>query len=255
MIAQPRPIVGTRVRLTEAAERFPHFIAPKGAVGVVTVADDHLFAVKLDTHLDGCEEWDNEVCWVPEDDEGVTKDGVACMEFTTPPVKIDRSDFWVKYGEAKIIEQLYEAACAFNDPELYGSKEEEQSSESFFDDLYTLGWDNQSDSVFMDYALKATRPEMIDFARQRVLVALGLPIIATGQYYESRVFEPIGASESQIKAVVEAYIKGMEEQTGLVGEFATLNKFTVDMSNWPEGEGFGDWFEALMQEHKVEVWD
>jgi hypothetical protein len=31
--------------------------------------------------------------------------------------------------------------------------------------------------------------------------------------------------------------------------------FIVDMNDWPEGEGFGDWFVTLMREHGVEVWD
>ena len=31
--------------------------------------------------------------------------------------------------------------------------------------------------------------------------------------------------------------------------------FTVDMSQWPEGEGFGSWFSDLMKKHEVLVWD
>lgn len=83
-----RPPVGARVRLTEDAERFPHFIADKGAVGTVTMDDDHLYAVKMDEHLDGCEEWDNEVCWIPEDDDHATREGQPCMGFTRPPVEV-----------------------------------------------------------------------------------------------------------------------------------------------------------------------
>ena len=86
-------------------------------------------------------------------------------------------------------------------------------------------------------------------------------IIGTGQYYLTRVFEPLGdevdplASESQIEGVVEAYVKALEEQTGLVGVFVVWSGNTVDMSEWPEGEAFGDWFAPLMAEHRVEVWD
>lgn len=82
-----RPTVGTRVRLTEDAERFPFFIAPKGGLGTVTMDDQWIYAVKMDEPLDGCEEWDNEVCWYPEDDDYKTKDGEPCMEFTNPPVE------------------------------------------------------------------------------------------------------------------------------------------------------------------------
>lgn len=58
--------VGTRVRLTRAVDRYPHFIAPKGAVGTLTVSGPSVVAVKLDEHLDGAGEWDNEVRWYPE---------------------------------------------------------------------------------------------------------------------------------------------------------------------------------------------
>jgi hypothetical protein len=83
-----RPPVGTRVRLTQYADRFPHFIADKGAVGTVTVDDEYLYAVKMDDRLDGCEEWGNEVTWLPEDDDHEGRDGHPCMEFTNPPVEL-----------------------------------------------------------------------------------------------------------------------------------------------------------------------
>jgi hypothetical protein len=57
------PEIGTRWRLTRMVERFPHFTAPAGAVGVITRSEAFSIALKLDDHLDGAEEWDNEVCW------------------------------------------------------------------------------------------------------------------------------------------------------------------------------------------------
>lgn len=83
-----RPPVGTRVRLAQCEDRFPYFIADKGAVGTVTVDDEYLYAVKMDDHLQGCEEWDGEVTWLPEDDDYEDRDGHSCMEFTNPPVEV-----------------------------------------------------------------------------------------------------------------------------------------------------------------------
>ena len=57
--------IGTRVRLTHSVDRFPHFIAPQGAQGTLVISEPAVVAVRLDEHLDGAEEWDNEVCWYP----------------------------------------------------------------------------------------------------------------------------------------------------------------------------------------------
>ncbi len=57
-----------RVRLTRNVERFPHFIARAGMVGTVTEATEEIVCIKMDEHLDGAEEWDNEVVWTPEDE-------------------------------------------------------------------------------------------------------------------------------------------------------------------------------------------
>lgn len=59
---------GERVELIRDVDRFPHFIAKGGMVGTVTEATDDLVGVRMDDHLAGAEEWDNEVCWSREDD-------------------------------------------------------------------------------------------------------------------------------------------------------------------------------------------
>jgi hypothetical protein len=56
-----------RVRLVRDVDRYPHFIAKRGSVGTViahmdTAGDGHI-SVKLDDHLPGAEEWNNEVIW------------------------------------------------------------------------------------------------------------------------------------------------------------------------------------------------
>ena len=59
------PPVGTRIKLNGPVDRFPHFIAPKGATGTIVISDTELVAARMDEKIDGCEEWDNEVCWYP----------------------------------------------------------------------------------------------------------------------------------------------------------------------------------------------
>ncbi len=62
-------IVGTRVRLIHDEDRYPHFIAPKGATGVVVETADNIdHAVRLDENLPGAEEWGNEVHWFDIDE-------------------------------------------------------------------------------------------------------------------------------------------------------------------------------------------
>lgn len=54
---------GIRMRLVRDVERWPFFVAPAGAVGTVTYADDHTVCLRMDDHLPGAEEWDNEIVW------------------------------------------------------------------------------------------------------------------------------------------------------------------------------------------------
>ena len=67
--AEQLPPVGSRGRLRRSVDRFPHFVAQAGATGTVTEATDSLIALRLDEFLPGAEEWDNEVCWTPDDIE------------------------------------------------------------------------------------------------------------------------------------------------------------------------------------------
>jgi hypothetical protein len=59
------PPVGARVQLRHAVDRYPHFLAPEGATGTVTEATADVYAVRMDTHLDGAEDWDNQIHWYP----------------------------------------------------------------------------------------------------------------------------------------------------------------------------------------------
>ena len=66
--------VGERVRLLHNVDRYPHFIAPEGAVGTVVSSDQEVFAVRLDEHLKGAETWANEVCWYPTNGDDPSQD-------------------------------------------------------------------------------------------------------------------------------------------------------------------------------------
>lgn len=61
--------VGDRVRLLQAVDRFPDFIAPAGLLGTVDAVEiDGSLAVKMDATIAGCEEWNNCICWY---DDGI----------------------------------------------------------------------------------------------------------------------------------------------------------------------------------------
>jgi hypothetical protein len=65
---------GMRLRLRHDVERYPHFIAPAGAVGTVTCVDSDVLCLRLDEHLPGAEEWDNEVVWSIRDGDDPSLD-------------------------------------------------------------------------------------------------------------------------------------------------------------------------------------
>ena len=65
--------IGTRVRLRHAVDRYPHFLAPAGGLGTVT-HEEEVLAVKLDEHLPGAGDWDNEVHWSLRDGDDPTRD-------------------------------------------------------------------------------------------------------------------------------------------------------------------------------------
>lgn len=60
--------VGARVTLSQAIDRYPHFGVEAGATGTVVEWTEHMVRVRADVLIAGCEEWDNEIQWVPEDD-------------------------------------------------------------------------------------------------------------------------------------------------------------------------------------------
>lgn len=61
--------VGDRVKLTRTIDRYPHFIAHDGLTGTVTEVGREIVSVKMDEHLDGAEEWANEIHWYPLNDD------------------------------------------------------------------------------------------------------------------------------------------------------------------------------------------
>lgn len=60
--------LGLRVTLIRNIERYPHFIARADAAGSVVEWTKDLVRVRMDEHLPGAEEWQNEVVWTPEDE-------------------------------------------------------------------------------------------------------------------------------------------------------------------------------------------
>jgi hypothetical protein len=61
---------GQRVRFVRDVDRFPHFIARKGETGVYLGHRMSVDAVKLDEPKQGAEEWDNDVLWNDDNQDG-----------------------------------------------------------------------------------------------------------------------------------------------------------------------------------------
>jgi hypothetical protein len=93
--ADQLPPVGARARLSRLVERYPHFSIDSGATGTITESSDDLISLRMDRHVEGAEDWDNEVCWAPEDGE--------LMEFSEPPTLGDRTRA-AFYADAQIVE-------------------------------------------------------------------------------------------------------------------------------------------------------
>lgn len=59
--------VGSRVRLRQPVDRYPHFSCPPGLVGTVASLDSYTVCVHMDEHVSGAEPWDNEIVWSLQD--------------------------------------------------------------------------------------------------------------------------------------------------------------------------------------------
>jgi hypothetical protein len=67
--------VGSRLVLKHDVDRYPHFIAPKGATGTVVHSEwGEVFCVRMDEPIPGAEDWDNEVIWSVRDGDDPTRD-------------------------------------------------------------------------------------------------------------------------------------------------------------------------------------
>lgn len=73
------PAVGVRARIRQSVERFPHFRVEAGAEGIVVEATDSLIALRMDEAIPGAEEWDNQLCWTPDDAADSASTSVAAI--------------------------------------------------------------------------------------------------------------------------------------------------------------------------------
>jgi hypothetical protein len=61
-------VAGYRFRLFRAVDRFPDFLAHIGLTGIVTAVDESGVWGRMDQHIAGAEQWDNQIHWqTPED--------------------------------------------------------------------------------------------------------------------------------------------------------------------------------------------
>lgn len=66
---------GARVECKHDVDRYPHFTVPAGAKGTVTTdGNPDVVTVKLDDHIAGAEDWDNEIVWSIRDGDNPLED-------------------------------------------------------------------------------------------------------------------------------------------------------------------------------------
>jgi hypothetical protein len=57
-----------RFKLSRQVDRFPDFLAPIGLTGIVTAVDSSGVWGRMDQHIAGAEQWDNQIHWqAPEE--------------------------------------------------------------------------------------------------------------------------------------------------------------------------------------------
>ena len=82
------PTVGQRVTLVHEADRFPHALVPAGATGTVNHVDAGMIGVRLDEHVEGLEEWENDLMFYAEQEcaegESLARAFWARVEETAP---------------------------------------------------------------------------------------------------------------------------------------------------------------------------
>jgi hypothetical protein len=60
--------VGYRFRLFRQVDRFPDFLAPADLTGVVTAVDDNGVWGRMDQHIAGAQQYDNQIHWQTPDE-------------------------------------------------------------------------------------------------------------------------------------------------------------------------------------------
>jgi hypothetical protein len=60
--------VGYRFKLFREVDRFPEFLAPTDLTGVVTTVNDSGVCGRMDQHIAGAEQWDNQIHWQTPDE-------------------------------------------------------------------------------------------------------------------------------------------------------------------------------------------
>ena len=75
--------VGDRVELARDVDRYDAFIAREGLRGTISEISEHVVTVLLDEHLQGAEEWDNNVCWGSSDQLAEFDEDVRLLDPTS----------------------------------------------------------------------------------------------------------------------------------------------------------------------------
>jgi hypothetical protein len=60
---QSEIVAGYHFRLFRPVDRFPDFQAPAHLTGIVTAVDDSGVLGRMDQHITGAEQWDNQIHW------------------------------------------------------------------------------------------------------------------------------------------------------------------------------------------------
>lgn len=80
--------IGYRFRLKRLVDRWPDFLAPEGLTGTVTIVDDEGIWGKMDQHIPGAEEWENQIHWYPPLHPDDFPDDTEALMTLAPPARL-----------------------------------------------------------------------------------------------------------------------------------------------------------------------